>query len=131
MGMNLVRTGTAGVVGVVSGVVSKQFNKSVNLGGQSISYAAIAETGLLVVGAVMQFVSPMTFPQMADGLVDGGAALVLKRATEKLMPAATATGAWYGARQVSGMGYGSMAAPCAGARGSVGSVSSTGKRELA
>lgn len=134
MGLDFERTGVSAVTGVVSGAVEKQFPKSVSLGGQAISYAGIAEAGLLVVGAVMQFVSPYTLPRVADGLVDGGAALVLRRAAVKLVPAGAAamrSGGWYGAQQVGGRGaYGASAAPCAGARGSVGSVSRTGKREL-
>ena len=85
-GMNLVRTGTAAVTGLVSGVVEKQVVGSLALGGQSIPYAGVAEAGMLVVGAVMQFVAPFTMPNVADGLVDGGAALVLRRVTGMLMP---------------------------------------------
>ena len=81
MAMNMVRTGTCAAAGVASGVLSSTQIQPLNLGGQVISWATIAEALALVGGAGMQFMAPFTAPNLADGLVDGGAALLAARAT--------------------------------------------------
>jgi len=101
MAMNMVRTGTCAVAGVASGVLSSGTIQPLNLGGQVVSWAAIAETVALLGGAALQFMSPFTAPSLADGLVDGGAALLAARAT-----------AW-GMSQTQGNGNGNGAAALA------------------
>lgn len=81
MAMNMVRTGTSAVTGVASGVLASDMVAPLQLGGQVISWATIVESLALIGGLGMQFMSPYTAPNMADGLVDGGAALLAARAT--------------------------------------------------
>jgi hypothetical protein len=80
MGMNLVRTGTSAVTGVASGVLSGPQISPLNLGGTAISWGLIAEAAALVGGAGMQLFMPFTASNLADGMVDGGAALLSSRA---------------------------------------------------
>lgn len=84
MAMNLARTGTAGVVGVASGVLSAKPEGLVDplvIGGTTIQFATIAEGLALVAGAGLQLLAPFTMPSVADGLVDGGLALLARRGT--------------------------------------------------
>ena len=138
MQMNLARTGTVAGVGLVSGVLGS-IKKSgaqpalFTLGSAVITYDVAFEAVALVGGALLQFTSPHTMPDVVDGLVDGGAALLFRRA-----------GGWVGG-QIPGLssyavgGYAApglynaspwaQASPCA-ARGAVGGVGVTAKKEL-
>jgi hypothetical protein len=101
--------------------------------GVTLEAGTILEAVALLGGAVIQMASPYTMPDVVDGLVDGGVALLLRRggiqAMKMVKPAALYSGAWsqpaglYGAR-----GYGSMASPCA--RGVTGGVADVPRREL-
>lgn len=122
--MNLSRTGTTVLVGAASGALRGQ--RPLVLGGNAISYPAMAEAFALATGALLQFMSPYTAPNVADGLVDGGAALLAKRGTEVLMnrvaPAPAA--------MLAGGGYAPWAMPSYDGRPQVGSIGKTPKRTL-
>lgn len=132
MGMNLVRTGSSTVVGVASGALENR--TPLVLGSTSVRWSTVAEGIALVGGAVMQLLSPFTMPNVVDGLVDGGAALLAARGTKYAM-AQTGAGAMYGAHSYGSpylanpaAAYGGLASPCA--RGAVGNVSGAPKKEL-
>lgn len=132
MAMNLVRTGTAAGLGVASGVLSDEVRfPPVVIGETSISYGAIAEGVGVVIGAGLQFMSPFTTPNLADGLVDGGAALLGSRLTKWAMTqwAQPAAGAYarrsMGATRVSPNLAGHQASPQIGSVGRVPKYSNT------
>lgn len=79
MGLNLVRGATAGVLGAASGALESQ--PGVVLGTTTIRYSTIVEGVGLVAGAGLQLAAPMMAANVADGLVDGGLALLLRRGT--------------------------------------------------
>lgn len=87
MAMNLARTGIAGVVGVASGALFPETVaggpgiKPIDIGGTKIGWDTVAEGVALVGGAAMQLLAPFTMPSIADGLVDGGLALLARRGT--------------------------------------------------
>lgn len=91
--LNVVRSGTAVVAGVASGILAQQdaLKVSVPTGGTCaspgaicISPSSIAEGVAFVIGAGLQFLSPNTMPNLSDGLVDGGAALLARRGAAHL-----------------------------------------------
>jgi hypothetical protein len=90
--LNVVRSGTAGVLGIASGALASQPALTITTG-VSLSPSSIAEGVGFVLGAGLQFLSPMTMPNLADGLVDGGLALLLRRGAAYFM--AKATGGTY------------------------------------
>lgn len=135
MGMNLARTGTAAVVGIASGMLAVKATTTLSLGtNMAVSYATVAEAVSLVAGAALQALSPYTMPDIVDGLVDGGAALLLRRGAvyaqgkKETLAARTGTSAWAAPLYGSPSAY-NVASPCA--RGAVGSVGNTARRELA
>lgn len=82
--MDLLHTGTVAALGVASGVLDgTNWVKPINIGTatapMNIAPGAIAEGAGLVVGLAMQLWMPMTLPKVADGLFDGGVALVARR----------------------------------------------------
>jgi len=77
--MNLVRTGAGVGVGVVDGFLEAN---TLSLGTTVVSYGTIVEAVALIGGAVMQIMMPYSMPELADGLVDGGAALLAFRGTK-------------------------------------------------
>ncbi len=85
MGLNLMRTGTGAVLGVGSGVLEPPTTQPLMLGTTAISYSTILEATGLVAGAALQLVSPYTVPEVADGLVDGGVALLARRGSQYAM----------------------------------------------
>ena len=91
MGLNLVRGATAGVLGAASGALESQ--PGVALGTTTIRYSTIVESVGLVAGAGLQLAAPMMAANLADGLVDGGLALLLRRGAAFAM-AQMRTGAW-------------------------------------
>lgn len=85
MARNLIRMGSAAALGVASHVLEPPTVAPLNLGGQTITYSTIAETLALVGGLAIQMAMPFTYPNVVDGMVDGGAALVARRATRYMM----------------------------------------------
>jgi len=81
MAMNLARTGSAAVVGVVSGGLEAK-TTPVDLGDTKISWGTIAEAAAVVVGGGMQLMAPYMAPNIVDGLVDGGIALLASRGAQ-------------------------------------------------
>jgi hypothetical protein len=128
MAMNLVRTGVAAVAGLASGALSSPRVTPLTLGTTSVSWGLIAEGVAVVGGAGLQFISPFTAPNLADGLVDGGIALLSARganwAMSKTAPAAPMYGRGQLATRVS------PAEMMSAARGAIGSVGSTKKFSL-
>jgi hypothetical protein len=122
MAMNLARTGVAAAVGAGSGAVSKPTQQFM-IGTTAIPYSLAVEVAAAVVGAGLQFISPFTAPTIADGLVDGGIALLAARGVGRLMNppvAATMMGAY---RQMATRVSPELAGVRAGAQiGSIGSV---------
>ncbi len=107
--MNLVRIGSAAVVGVASGALGQMATKPLMAEHpQLTSWSAIAEALALVGGGVLQFVSPFTMPDVVDGIVDGGIALVARRASDYVIGKTKAPAASYAAQAAgylaSGMG---------------------------
>lgn len=90
MAMNLVQAGSAGGVGLISGVLESQ--PAINLGGQSVAASMLAEIAAVAGGTVLQFVSPYTMPSVVDGLVDGGIALLARRIVGMVQHPAAAAG---------------------------------------
>jgi len=84
MAMDLLRTGIAAAVGAGSGAVSKPTQQFM-IGTTAIPYSLAVEAAAAVVGAGLQFISPFTAPKIADGLVDGGIALLAARGVGRLM----------------------------------------------
>lgn len=134
MVMNLARTGAAGVLGLASGALTPPTVAPITItSGVVLEAGTILEIVGLLGGAVLQQASPYTMPDVVDGLVDGGLALLLRRggiqAMKMVKPAAAYVGAWaqpaglYGAHA-----YGAMASPCA--RGVVGGSADVPRREL-
>jgi len=141
MGMNLARTGVAGALGIGSGVLDPASGvvQPLMLGTTSVSYAAILEALGLVGGGILQFAMPYTMPDVADGLVDGGIALLAARGTKyavaKMRPTtAGAAAAYLGAQRVgalaSGNGYGALTGAPLYSRGQVGGMAGVSKRTL-
>lgn len=98
MAMQMVRSISALGLGGVSGVTEPTGMLKlapIKLGDQSISWATIAEATGVVVGAGLQFMAPFTLPNVADGLVDGGLALLAARGARNFLKA-PAAGAMYG-----------------------------------
>lgn len=133
MAMNLARTGTAGVVGVASGILAPPTVAPLVIGGTTIQYATIAEGAALLVGAGLQLLAPFTMPSVADGLVDGGIALLARRGTQFAVGQMQASPF---AQRALGSPYAmpNMAAAqraSAMARGAIGGVSSDGRKVTA
>ena len=111
MSMNLARTATAAVVGAGSGVAGEAIEplKFGAVGSETVvSWGTIVEAVALLGGAGLQFMSPFTMPNIADGMVDGGIALLAARGARYVMtqtstptPAAMLAGGMYPARMVS------------------------------
>lgn len=123
MAMDLLRTGVAAAVGAGSGAVSKP-TQHFEIGTTLIPYSLAVEVAAAVVGAGLQFISPFTAPTIADGLVDGGVALLAARGVGRLMNPPVATVPMMGAyRQMATRVSPELAGVRAGAQiGSVGSV---------
>lgn len=121
MAMNLARTGVAAAVGAGSGAVSKPTQQFM-IGTTAIPYSLAVEVAAAVVGAGLQFISPFTAPTIADGLVDGGIALLAARGVGRLMnPPVAAT--MMGYRQMATRVSPELAGVRVGAQiGSVGTV---------
>lgn len=80
---NVVRAGTAGLLGVGSGVADGAIaGGPFMIGTAQVTWGAVVEGVGLLAGAGLQLLSPSTLPNLADGLVDGGLALALRRAAE-------------------------------------------------
>lgn len=136
MGMNLARTGAAGVLGLASGALTPPTIAPITVTtGVVLEAGTILEAVGLIGGAVLQFASPYTVPDIADGLVDGGLSLLLRRggiqAMKMVKPAALSyggygVGAWSRPAGVGAAAYGSIG----GARGVTGGVAEVSRREL-
>lgn len=86
MALNLPRTGTAAVVGVASGVLSDETRfPPLGTAPNTFSWGTIAEAAATLGGVGLQMMMPMTAPNLADGLVDGGLALLAARGTRWAM----------------------------------------------
>lgn len=83
--MNLARTGTAAVVGMASAAAESPRLGSIPIVGQNVTYSTLVELLAVVAGGGMQYFSPYTVPNIVDGLVDGGIALLAKRGTERVL----------------------------------------------
>lgn len=138
MQMNLARTGTVAGVGLVSGVLGSIKKAGVQtplflLGTTAITYDIAFEAVALVGGALLQFTSPNTLPDVVDGLVDGGAALLFRRAGGwvggQIPGLSTPAPAGYAAPGIYNASPWAQASPCS-ARGAVGGVGVTAKKEL-
>lgn len=80
MAMNLVRTGSAALVGLGSGALNNAIvPATLHIAGIGVGYDAILEIGALAAGMGLQAFMPQTLPNLADGLVDGGIALTARR----------------------------------------------------
>jgi len=127
MAMDLLRTGVAAAVGAGSGAVSKPTQQFL-IGTTAIPYSLAVEVAAAVVGAGLQFISPFTAPKIADGLVDGGLALLAARGVGRLMnpPVAPMMGSY---RQMATRVSGELAGVPA-YRGQVGSIGQVKKVSL-
>jgi len=92
MSFNLSRAGSAAVLGLASGVLEGPDISRLTLGENELSYGLVVEAVALVGGGMLQFVSPYTMPQVADGLVEGSLALLGRRGAEYAMSQASAGG---------------------------------------
>ena len=99
MALNITRIGTSAVVGAASGAIDPSIDSTrvIELGGQVISWSAILEAVALVGGGALQLMSPHLAPNVADGMVDSGAALLAARGTRMALKP-EAAGARYPAR---------------------------------
>ena len=138
---NLVRAASAGALGVASAVVaSVKTLTPLDIGGTKVGYDAITEAAGLVIGAGLQFMSPFTMPALADGLVDGGVALVAKRGTHYIMaqtggaalsaPSMRVGGAWAPTMMGGDGGFPALAGSSFGRRGQIGGVRGVQKVSL-
>lgn len=124
--LNIARTGTALVTGAISGGI-EPVTKPLMLGTTAVSYGTVVEALALVVGAGLQFMSPYTMPDVADGLVDGSVALLAHRGTKYAIAKTQTAAAWSYPHALNGAG---RAAMYGGVRGQIGSVGNVPKRTL-
>jgi len=128
--VNLKTGGTSLVVGAVGGVLENTQAPLKVSDTLSLDWGLLAGAVALVGGVVMQSTMPFTQPEIVDGLVDSGLALVGFKGAQMVMKATGVASGW-AAHQVgpayAGL-YGAVAAPCA--RGSLGGMSGVPKREL-
>lgn len=131
MATNISRAATSAAVGVASAAAESATLTPIQMGGQAIKYSTIVELLAVLGGAGMQFFSPYTMPNVVDGLVDGGLALVARRGAyavlKQTMPTnypmyAHRIGGAYVSPQLSAAGY--------GAYGQIGAVSRVPRRSL-
>jgi len=109
MALNIIRTGTAAVVGAASGGLDADPTRVWKFGAAGsetvICYGTIVEAVALVAGAGLQLMMPFMAPNLADGAVDAGAALLAARGTRiALKPAAA--GYTYPSRMVGALNAG-------------------------
>ncbi len=127
MAMNLLRTGVAAAAGLASGALSSPKVTPLTLGTTSVSWGLVAEAVAVVGGAGLQFISPFTAPNLADGLVDGGIALLAARGANWAMSQTTPPPAAL-------MGRGQLATRVSpemfGARGQISAIGSVKKTSL-
>jgi hypothetical protein len=135
MAMNLTRTGTALVLGAASGGLEPPTLKALTLGSTVISWSTVVEALGLVAGAGLQLMAPFTMPSVADGLVDGGIALLARRGTNYAITRARPTTTTAG--MIAPFAYGQQVLPAAngaalygGIRPQVGAVSNVPKKTL-
>jgi len=142
MPMNMTRTASAGAIGVVSGVLSSPSVVKIplDLGGTKISWGTVAEAVAVVGGSMAQYFMPFTAPNIVDGLVDGGIALLGRRGGEYAaaqLAGGTAAGYAVSAARVAPMmgaggyggGYPALPAPSY-ARGAIGAISRTPRVQI-
>lgn len=99
MAMQMVRTLSAGGLGIASSLgepTSMLKLAPIDLAGTKLSWATIVEAAGLVVGAGLQFMAPFTMPNVADGLVDGGLALLAARGGRNFLKAPAAASMYGG-----------------------------------
>lgn len=87
--INWMRTGTAALVGVGSAAAEKWMPTPLVFGQFSSSWAAIAEVAAFGTGMLVDVWSPR-YPNLSDGLMDGGAALAARRLTKNALAQASA-----------------------------------------
>lgn len=128
--LSLVRTGSAGLVGVASGALNGQ--PPLMLGTTAINWGTVAEAVALAGGAGLQLMSPHTMPNLADGLVDGSVALLLRRGTVYAMEQTQAApyGVPVGAQALGGYAPYAMPSYDGGGRAQVGSIGGTTKKKI-
>lgn len=89
MALNIVRIGTAAVVGAASGGLDSDPTRHLDLGDPTkptvIMYGTILEAVALIGGAAMQLMMPFMAANIADGAVDAGAALLAARGVKQVM----------------------------------------------
>ena len=128
--MNLKTGGTALVVGAVGGVLEQTQGQLKLSDTLKPDYGLVVGAVALIGGIALQSTMPFTQPDIVDGLVDSGLALVGFKGAQMVLKQTGAASGW-AAHQVgpayAGL-YGSMAAPCA--RGSLGGIQGVPKREL-
>ena len=130
MAMSLSRTGGAVVVGAASAVLAPPTVAPLTFGTTVITWSTVAEALALIGGGAMQMLAPFTMPNIADGLVDGGAALLSRRGVLYAL-ALTRPAALMGV-QVGGqaMDAGAYARPSYNGRGQVGANAGLPKKTL-
>jgi len=127
--LNIVRIGTAAVVGAASGGLDSDPTRHLDLGDPTkptvIMYGTILEAVALIGGAAMQLMMPFMAANIADGAVDAGAALLAARGVKQAMkPAAAAYS--YPSRMAGALNAG-IAAPAYG-RAAIGNINQSGQR---
>lgn len=91
MSFNVVRVGSSGILGVAAGVVSTQTPLTIipatgTTPATTVGWDTVVAGVGLVLGAGMQFLAPTMLTNFADGLTDGGLALVARDGVAKVMP---------------------------------------------
>lgn len=135
--MKLMTTGAAAAVGLAAGYFAENPGTAPLMGDASkpndlmtIHRDKAVELGALVGGALMQYMYPFTYPDVADGLVSGGAALLGRRIGVRSFQNTPRTQAPYPMAVMGGaMGH---ALPSYGGavRGQIGSISGVSKYHI-
>lgn len=82
--INWMRTGTAALVGVGSAAADKWMATPLALGQFTASWSSVVEVAAFGGGMMLDVWSPR-YPNLSDGLMDGGAALAARRLTHNAL----------------------------------------------
>lgn len=126
--INWTRSGVAAVLGATSGYIDSQSSmKPFSIAGQTIAMGAAVELAALVAAGAVQFLSPMTMPDIVDGALDGALALVSHRVVSNSMSTPSRNALAYNypnqyAGQMGGYMGSPMATPLGAYRPSIGGL---------
>jgi hypothetical protein len=122
---NIVRTGSGVVLGIASGILNplgpvKSTIVISTTPSLILGFDTVAEIAGTVIGGGLQMLAPTTLPNMADGLVECGLALLARRTAEYITKAGQTPPPPYFSQPYARVGaanYGQVHSPTAGGMG--------------